>query len=71
MKNLMKDEKSYEPQSFEKEIFKSWEDNHYFHAEVDKNKKPFCIIMPPPNVTSQAHIGHALDGTYQDILIRT
>lgn len=67
----MRNEKSYEPQKFEKEIYKTWEDKHYFHATVDKNKKPFCIIMPPPNVTSQAHIGHALDDTLQDILIRT
>ncbi len=71
MNNSMKDEKTYEPQSFEKDIYKTWEEKHYFHATVDKNKKPFCIIMPPPNVTSQAHIGHALDNTYQDILIRT
>lgn len=67
----MKEEKAYEPQKFEKEIYKNWEEKHYFHATVDKNKKPFCIIMPPPNVTSQAHIGHALDDTLQDILIRT
>jgi len=61
---------TYNPQDFEEEIYKEWESKKYFHAEVDENKKPFCIIMPPPNVTSQAHIGHALDGTYQDILTR-
>ena len=61
---------TYNPQEFEKEIYKEWEAKKYFHAEVDKNKKPFCIIMPPPNVTSQAHIGHGLDMTYQDILTR-
>ena len=66
----MFDKKSYEPSQFEDEIYKYWEDKNYFHAEVDKNKKPFCIIMPPPNVTSQAHIGHALDCTYQDVLTR-
>jgi len=61
---------TYNPQEFEKDIYKNWEEKKYFHAEVDKNKKPFAITMPPPNVTSQAHIGHALDNTYQDILIR-
>lgn len=66
----MKEEKTYEPQLFEKKIYETWEKNHYFHATVDKNKKPFCIIMPPPNVTGQAHIGHALDDTLQDVLIR-
>ncbi len=66
----MKEEKIYEPQLFEKKIYETWEKNHYFHATVDKNKKPFCIIMPPPNVTGQAHIGHALDDTLQDVLIR-
>ena len=66
----MFDKSTYQPQEFEKEIYKGWEEKKYFRAEVDKNKKPFCIIMPPPNVTSQAHIGHALDGTYQDILTR-
>ena len=66
----MFDKKSYEPSQFEDDIYKYWEDKNYFHAEVDKNKKPFCIIMPPPNVTSQAHIGHALDCTYQDVLTR-
>ena len=66
----MFDKKSYEPSQFEDDIYKYWLGKNYFHAEVDKNKKPFCIIMPPPNVTSQAHIGHALDCTYQDILTR-
>ncbi len=66
----MNDKKTYEPKEFEDEIYKYWESKKYFHADVDKNKKPFCIIMPPPNVTSQAHIGHALDCTYQDILTR-
>jgi len=61
---------TYNPQDFEKSIYKEWEDKKYFHAEVDEKKKPFAITMPPPNVTSQAHIGHALDNTYQDILIR-
>ncbi|MEG1581581.1 MAG: valine--tRNA ligase [Clostridia bacterium] len=61
---------SYNPTEFENEIYKEWEDHKLFHAEVDKTKKPFCIIMPPPNVTSKAHIGHAMDDTLQDILIR-
>ncbi len=47
-----------------------WEDNGYFHAEVDRSKKPFTIVMPPPNITGQLHMGHALDNTMQDILIR-
>ncbi len=46
------------------------EDNGYFHAEVDRSKKPFTIVMPPPNITGQLHMGHALDNTMQDILIR-
>ena len=49
---------------------KKWEDNGYFHAEVDRSKKPFTIVMPPPNITGQLHMGHALDNTMQDILIR-
>lgn len=61
---------TYNPEEFEKKIYNNWEEKKYFHAEVDKKKEPFCIIMPPPNVTSQAHIGHALDITYQDVLIR-
>ena len=68
--NLMKEQGSYNPQSFEDEIYKSWEEKGYFRAKVNKDKKPFTIVMPPPNVTSKAHIGHALDMTLQDILIR-
>lgn len=66
----MFNERAYNPQEFEEKIYKNWEEKKYFNAVVDKSKKPFCIIMPPPNVTGQAHIGHALDTTYQDILIR-
>ncbi len=62
--------KTYEPQSVEKRLYKKWQDNGYFHAEPDENKKPFCIVIPPPNVTGQLHMGHALDETLQDILIR-
>ncbi len=61
---------TFKPEEFERDIYKTWEEKKYFHAEVDKSKEPFCIIMPPPNVTSQAHIGHALDMTYQDVLTR-
>lgn len=68
---MMKDQKAFEPQKFEDEIFAKWEANNAFAARVNKDKKPYCIIMPPPNVTSVAHIGHGMDGTLQDILIRT
>ena len=64
-------ESKYNPQDMEERIYKEWTDNKYFHAEVDKSKKPFTIVMPPPNVTGQLHMGHALDETLQDILIRT
>lgn len=60
----------YNPSEFENEIYKKWEDGGYFHAEVNKNKKPFTIVMPPPNVTGQLHLGHALNNTIQDIIIR-
>lgn len=66
----MKNEKGYNAKAFEQSIYKFWEDNKFFSAKVNKEKTPFTIIMPPPNVTSQAHIGHALDMTLQDILIR-
>ena len=62
--------KIYEPQQVEERIYKMWEDGGYFHAEVDHSKKPFTIVMPPPNVTGQLHMGHAMDATLQDTLIR-
>ncbi|WP_196593945.1 valine--tRNA ligase [Pectinatus sottacetonis] len=62
--------KVYDPQSFEKKWYKFWEDNKLFHAEVEKDKKPYSIVIPPPNVTGQLHMGHAMDNTIQDILIR-
>lgn len=62
--------KAYDPQSFEKKWYQYWEENKLFHAEVDETKKPFSIVMPPPNVTGQLHMGHAMDNTLQDILIR-
>lgn len=67
---LMNHEGSFAPQKFENEIYENWEKKGYFRAKVNKNKKPFTIVMPPPNVTSKAHIGHGLDMTLQDILIR-
>ena len=62
--------KTYDPKGIEERLYKKWEDNGYFHAEVDRSKKPFTIVMPPPNITGQLHMGHALDNTMQDILIR-
>ena len=62
--------KTYDPSGLEDRLYKKWEDNGYFHAEVDRSKKPFTIVMPPPNITGQLHMGHALDNTMQDILIR-
>ena len=62
--------KVYEPQSVEKKIYELWESGGYFRGEIDKQKKPFSIVMPPPNVTGQLHMGHALDCTLQDILTR-
>jgi valyl-tRNA synthetase len=66
-KNL---EKNYNPQEFENRIYKEWEDGGYFTAEVSEDKTPFTIVMPPPNITGQLHMGHALDETLQDVLIR-
>ena len=62
--------KTYDPKGLEDRIYQKWLDNKYFHAEVNREKKPFTIVMPPPNVTGQLHMGHALDNTMQDILIR-
>ncbi len=62
--------KTYDPKGLEDRLYKKWLDKGYFHADVDPKKKPFTIIMPPPNVTGQLHMGHALDNTIQDILIR-
>ena len=62
--------KTYAPKEFEGRIYKNWEEKKYFHAEVDRSKKPFTIVMPPPNITGQLHMGHAFDNTMQDILIR-
>ena len=63
-------EKTYNPSAIEEKLYQKWLDNKYFHAKVNKDKKPFTIVMPPPNITGQLHMGHALDNTMQDILIR-
>ncbi len=62
--------KTYNPAEIEDRLYQKWLDKKYFHAEVDHSKKPFTIVMPPPNITGQLHMGHALDNTLQDILIR-
>ena len=62
--------KIYDPATVEKKWYAYWEKNNYFHAEVEKNKEAFSIVIPPPNITGQLHMGHALDNTLQDILIR-
>ena len=62
--------KVYDPKSFEKKWYGFWEENKLFHAVVDEEKQPYSIVIPPPNVTGQLHMGHALDNTLQDILIR-
>ena len=62
--------KTYDPHGIEDRLYEKWIAKKYFHAEVDRSKKPFTIVMPPPNITGQLHMGHALDNTMQDILIR-
>ena len=62
--------KLYDPKEFEDRIYKYWNDNGCFRAEIDREKKPYTIVIPPPNITGQLHMGHALDETLQDILIR-
>jgi len=62
--------KTYDPKDIEERLYQKWMDKKYFHAEVDRSKKPFTIVIPPPNITGQLHMGHALDNTMQDILIR-
>ena len=62
--------KTYDPSNMEGRLYEKWEKSGYFHAEADRSRKPFTIVMPPPNITGQLHMGHALDNTMQDILIR-
>lgn len=61
---------TYDPKEFEDRIYRNWEEKGYFTPVIDKNKKPYTIIMPPPNITGQLHLGHAFDDTLQDMLIR-
>ncbi len=63
-------EKTYNPKEIESKLYENWCEKKYFHAEADRSKKPFTIVMPPPNITGKLHMGHALDNTLQDILIR-
>ena len=63
-------EKTYNPKEIEPKLYKKWCEKRYFHAEPDRSKKPFTIVMPPPNITGKLHMGHAVDNTLQDILIR-
>ena len=60
----------YNPKDFEEKLYKHWEEEGYFKPSGDKTKEAYCIMMPPPNVTGKLHMGHALDDTIQDILIR-
>ena len=62
--------KQYDPKGTEDRIYQEWCDKGYFHTQIDRSKKPFTIVMPPPNVTGQLHMGHAMDETWQDILTR-
>lgn len=68
MKNIL--EKKYNPKDFEEDLYKEWEEKGYFKPSMDSTKTPYCIMMPPPNVTGKLHMGHALDDTIQDVLIR-
>ena len=67
MKNLAK---TYDPKEFEERIYEMWESEGAFDADIDRDKEPFTIVMPPPNITGQLHMGHALDHTLQDVLTR-
>ena len=62
--------KTYEPQSFEKDLYHWWEKEGFFTPSVDSEKEPFTIVIPPPNITGQLHMGHALDESIQDCIIR-
>ena len=63
-------EGKYSPRDFEESLYKNWEESNYFRAGVDYKKEPYTIVMPPPNITGVLHMGHAMDNTLQDILIR-
>ena len=62
--------KTYEHSAVEQRLYEHWEQSGYFHAVPNPNKDPYCIVIPPPNITGQLHMGHALDNTLQDVLIR-
>ena len=62
--------KSYNPKEFETKLYQTWVEKGYFEAKIDKNKEPFSIVIPPPNITGQLHMGHALNNTIQDIIVR-
>ncbi|MEG1991596.1 MAG: class I tRNA ligase family protein, partial [Christensenella sp.] len=62
--------KIYDPKQTEDKLYQKWLDNGYFHAVADKNKKPFTVVIPPPNITGQLHMGHALDNMIQDAVVR-
>ena len=64
-------EKNYNPSEIEDRLYQKWLDKKYFHAEVDRSKKPFTIVMPPPNITGKLHMGHALDNTMQEFCVPT
>lgn len=70
MANIDSINKAFEPSEREKDIYQNWQEKEYFHTVIDKNKEPFCIVMPPPNITGQLHMGHALDNAIQDALTR-
>ncbi len=70
MKEKHKLSEKYKPEEFEEKIYQEWEEKGYFKPSMDPDKTPYCIMMPPPNVTGKLHMGHALDGTIQDVLIR-
>ena len=63
-------DKIYNPKDFEGRIYQNWEEKGYFTPQIDENKTPYTIVIPPPNITGQLHMGHAVDNTLQDILIR-
>ena len=63
-------EKNYEPKDFEERIYQNWLDKNYFHADENSDKKPFSIVMPPPNITGVLHMGHGMDNTLQDVIVR-
>src|SRR5690606_32924847 len=70
MKQVKKLDDKYNPKGFEERLYQWWVDKGFFTPEIDEGKKPYTIVIPPPNITGQLHMGHALDNTIQDILIR-